>query len=172
MSGVDRDARFKALLAAHEGAIYRLTRFRERDPHARRDLEQEIALALWRSLDSFRGDASERTWVLRVAHNVAVTHALRARTEKSRSGGTLDEAMHARAPGPNPEARAIDRARLTRLEAQIRALDLVEQSIVLLHLEGLSSQEIAEVTGLTATNVTTKLSRVRAGLAARDSEEA
>lgn len=168
---MDREARFRALLGAHEGAIYRLTRFRERNPDARRDLEQEIALAIWRSLDSFRGDASERTWVLRVAHNVAVTHALRARTEKNRTAGSIDDATELRAPGASPEDRAIDRARLADLETRIRALDVIAQSIVLLHLEGLSSQEIADVIGISATNVTTKLSRARASLAAHESEE-
>jgi RNA polymerase sigma-70 factor (ECF subfamily) len=169
---VDREQRFRDLLETHGAAIYRLAAFRERDPAARGDLQQEIALGLWRALETFREESSERTWVLRIAHNIAVTHAIKAQTHKRKILDLkIENAVQPTHQNRTPESDAIDRAQLNRLEEKIRALDLGSQQIVLLHLEGLSTQEIAETTGLSATNVSTKLSRLRASLAASQSEE-
>jgi RNA polymerase sigma-70 factor (ECF subfamily) len=169
---VDHEARFRSLLETHGAAIYRLVAFRERDLTARADLQQEIALGLWRALDSFRDASSERTWVLRIAHNIAATHAIKALTHKRRVADLKIETCSEPAQlNRTPESDAIGRAQLNRLEEKIRALDLISQQLVLLHLEGLSTQEIAETTGISATNVSTKLSRLRASLAASQSEE-
>src|SRR5262245_44890861 len=74
----DPERDFLALHGRHAPALGRLARHYEADPEARRDLEQEILAALWRALPSFRGECAERTWVYRVAHNVAATHVARA----------------------------------------------------------------------------------------------
>lgn len=171
MCFVEQETRFRSLLETHEAAIHRLTAFRERDPSARADLQQEIALALWRAMGTFREESSERTWVLRIAHNVAVTHAIKAQSHKKHIADVKVrsevEPSHQRR---TPEGEAIDRAQLNVLEEKIRALDLISQQIVLLRLEGLTTQEIAEATGLSLTNVSTKLSRLRAALARENSE--
>lgn len=169
---VDREQRFRSLLETHGAAIYRLAAFRERDPAARADLQQEIALGLWRALEMFREESSERTWVLRIAHNIAVTHAIKALTHKQRIADLkMENAVEPSQQNRTPESDAIGRAQLNRLEEKLRALDLVSQQLVLLHLEGLSTQEIADVAGISATNVSTKLSRLRASLAASQTEE-
>jgi len=160
-AGAER--RFAEMLAATGDAIWRLCRFREKNPDACRDLYQEVALAIWQALPSFRGEASERTWVLRIAHNVAATHVGRAvRQRKLAPVSVDDEALGARAaasPGADPERR-LD------LLARLAGLDVPSQQLVLLHLEGLTTREIADVTGLTPTNVTTRLNRLRQRLSA------
>ena len=159
---------FRALLARHAPAIARVCRHYEAAPDLRRDLEQEVLLALWRAQQTFRGDCSERTWVYRVAHNVAVTHVMRAARPNagaSRSGDQLGPATDA----ARPDVAVEQRDRLSRLEAKIRGFDLTGQQLVLLALEGCSTKEIAEVTGLRPTNVTTRLSRLRKALV--DGEE-
>ena len=162
-SPADAERRFAEMLAATGDAIWRLCRFREKNPDARRDLYQEIALAIWQSYPSFRGDSSERTWVLRIAHNVAATHVGRAVRQRRLSPVSLDEAalVAAASPGADPE-RHLD------LQARLAGLDVPSQQLVLLHLEGLTTREIADVTGLTPTNVTTRLSRLRQRLGAGD----
>jgi RNA polymerase sigma-70 factor (ECF subfamily) len=163
----DGEQALRALFARHAPALGRLVRHYEAQPEARRDLEQEILIALWRARAGFRGECSERTWVYRVAHNVAASHvarAMRARREAD---------AHADAPEPEPP-RAPDevtagRDAVRRLERRIRALDLPSRQLVLLALEGCTTAEIVDVTGLSPTNVTTKLSRLRKALA--DEEE-
>ena len=150
------------MLAATGEMIWRLCRFREKNADACRDLYQEIALAIWQAYPTFRGEASERTWVLRIAHNVAATHVGRAVRQRRLAPVSVDEeALDARAaaPGADPERR-LD------LLARLAALDVPSQQLVLLHLEGLTTREIADVTGLTPTNVTTRLNRLRQRLSA------
>jgi RNA polymerase sigma-70 factor, ECF subfamily len=162
-SRAEAERRFAGVLAVAEAAIWRLCRFREKNPDACRDLYQEIALSIWQALPNFRGEASERTWALRVAHNVAATHVGRAVRQRKLAPVSTDEqalgVQTAAAPGTDPERR-LD------LLACLAALDLPSQELVLLHLEGLTTREIADVTGLTPTNVTTRLNRLRQRLSA------
>jgi RNA polymerase sigma factor (sigma-70 family) len=158
---VSQASQFEAVLSRHRPSITRLCRHHEASAEARRDLEQEILVALWRALPAFRGDSSEKTFVLRIAHNVAVTHV--ARSARTRSMDTLEAPGTSRAPPPDQAFD--DRARLARIERRLRTMDLASRQLVLLALEGCTTAEIAEVTGLTPTNVTTKLSRLRQALA-------
>src|ERR1035441_9256632 len=68
---------FEQAVATYGAALERLARVYEADPEARRDLLQEIHIALWRSLKSFDNRCSLRTWVYRVAHNTAASHVNR-----------------------------------------------------------------------------------------------
>lgn len=159
----DLDLQLQRLLARHAPALVRLARHYEAEPEARRDLEQEILVALWRALPGYRGDASERTWVYRIAHNVAASHVARA-IRARRDDAAIEVEIE------STERRAVhdvteQREAVRRLEQRVRALDLPSRQLVLLALEGCTTAEIAEVTGLSPTNVTTKLSRLRKALA-------
>lgn len=156
---------FRELCARHAPALARLTRHYEALPEARRDLEQEILIALWKAQSAFRGDCSERTWVYRVAHNTAASHVAR----QIRARRDADMAAPEPEPPRAPDEVTAERVAIRRLETDIRALDVPSRQLVLLALEGCTTVEIAEVTGLSATNVTTKLSRLRKALA--DTEE-
>src|SRR5688572_32831220 len=79
-AAADQDARYAEAAAAFGPALERLARAYERDPDKRRDLLQEIHVALWRSLSRFDGRCSLRTWVYRVAHNTATSKVLRPQT--------------------------------------------------------------------------------------------
>src|SRR6476619_6241739 len=82
MPAREKDAaeRYDEASAAHGAALERLARAYEADPDRRRDLLQEIHIALWRSLAGFDGGCSLRTWVYRVAHNTATSQVIRRRT--------------------------------------------------------------------------------------------
>lgn len=146
------ETQFEALIDRHRGALERLCFFRERDTTRRQDLWQDMLLALWKSLPSYRGDGSERAWVLRVAHNIAASHVAHAIRDR-RVSGVLEPDEAVGDPDRDVEVRELMR--------RVRALDLASQQLVLLYLEGLTSSEIAEATGLGQSNVTTRLSRIR-----------
>src|SRR5579862_7520352 len=106
-STVDRpalSAQYERIYAAHGPALVRLTACYESVSEAREDLLQEILLAIWRALPSFRGDCSEKTFALRVAHNRCLTHVWRR--GKSRPGET--ELPEVSDPRKSPETLAID----------------------------------------------------------------
>ena len=74
-----QDGLYEEAAAAFGAALSRLAGAYEFDPEKRRDLLQEIHLAMWRSFAGFDGRCGLRTWVYRVAHNTATSHTLRRR---------------------------------------------------------------------------------------------
>jgi RNA polymerase sigma-70 factor, ECF subfamily len=143
-------------VAAFGAAIERLARSYELDVHKRQDLLQNIHLNVWRSLDRFAGQCSLRTWVYRVAHNVAATHVLDERRRRTRPLVALEDVDDV---GIEPDAdRGVLLSRLMDLIQRLRPLD---RELVVLYLEGLSAAEIAEVMGISSANVATRIGRVK-----------
>jgi RNA polymerase sigma-70 factor (ECF subfamily) len=160
------DMLFERVASDFAAPLARLVRAHEADPTLQQDLLQEVHLALWRSLRTFDRRCSLRTWVYRVAHHVAATHVLRSRRRKARQFTTLDDAEF---PAANTDVAAeVDAAQvLQRLYALIQCLAPLDREIIILHLEGLPADEIAQIVGLTSTNTHTKIHRIRQLLATR-----
>jgi RNA polymerase sigma-70 factor (ECF subfamily) len=155
-----QERRYAEAAAAFGPAIERLARAYERDPDKRRDLLQEIHVALWRSLARFDGRCSMRTWVYRVAHNTATSKVLRPRANAP-SSVTLDERLES-AGATVSEDEVLDRRRaLERLHGLIGRLRPLDRQVMLLYLEQLDAASIAEITGLSAANVATKVRRIK-----------
>jgi RNA polymerase sigma-70 factor (ECF subfamily) len=165
VASADFRAAYEELLRRYAAPMRRLSWSYERDPIAREDLFQEIAMALWTALPRFRGESSERTWVYRVAHNTAVTFAAkRQRTrERERHDDTVPEPWH----GPTQEGDAINEQRRRYLWKAIHDLPLTDRQILMLHLEGLSAEDIEAVTAVSSGAVATRLTRLRQRLIAR-----
>jgi len=147
---------FAETLKKYEGVLGRVVASYAR-PSDQDDLAQEIAIALWHALPGFRGDCSERTFVIRVAHNRALTHLARKRVRGDELSEVADGA-------PSPETRASDRQQVDRLFAAIRKLSVPYRQVLTMALEDLSHAEIAECLGTTSNNVAVRLNRARAAL--------
>ena len=144
----------------------------ETDGERRRDLLQEIHVALWRSFLRFDGRCSLRTWVYRVAHNTATSVALRSRARAPQLVGLEEfegqfEAKAAAAAAVDPERAIDDRRAIDRLLGLVASLKPLDRQVILLYLEGVEAAAIGEVTGLSATNVSTKVHRIKRLLARR-----
>ena len=140
-------------------ALRRLAKGYEADPERRRDLLQEIHVALWRSLRLFDGRCSLQTWVYRVAHNVAASYIVRRRRASARLV-ELD-ALETEPAFFDGEARANEQYSVSRLLDRIYRLKPLDRQVILLYLEGEQAASIAEVTGLSAVNVATKIHRIK-----------
>jgi RNA polymerase sigma factor (sigma-70 family) len=149
------------MMREHDGAIRRLAAGYEADFARRQDLVQDIWLALWQALPAFRGDASERTFVFRVAHNRAINHIRHWRMRRTE---TLDESVEISDASFDPELVLDDRQRRQRLQAAVQRLPLGLRQVTVLMLEGLSHREIADVLGISEGNVAVRLTRARAAL--------
>ena len=159
-----RDRLYAEAAEAFGPALARLAHAVERDPERVRDLEQDIHLALWRSLEGFAGDCALATWTYRVAHNVAASHAAKG----ARAAPLVGLDAIADAPGPDDPEHAADAAlTLERLHALIARLTPTDRSVMLLYLEGLDAAQIGEITGLTANHIGVKVHRLKALLARR-----
>ncbi len=151
------ERQFGRLLAANHGALSRLASSYARNASDRDDLLQEIAIALWRALPAFRGECSERTFAFRIAHNRCITHLSKRRPTMS-----LDDApLEPEDPQASPEARASDEQQRHRLLQAIYGLPAIHKEVLVLFLEGMEYKEIAEVVGISETNVGVRLNRAR-----------
>lgn len=166
-SGTSQDGRYRAAAAEFGAALERLARAYEADDEHRRDLLQEIQVALWRSFAAFDGRCSVRTWVYRVAHNVATSHMLAHRRRRAGLTTLDDLAETADATAHDPEAETGRRRALDRLMQLIQGLAPTDRQVALLYLEDLDAAEIGEITGLTAGAVAVRIHRLKAVLAAR-----
>ena len=146
---------FDEILREYSPALARLAGSYVRDAAEREDLLQEIALALWQALPTFRGEASERTFVFRIAHNRALAHRARRRIV----GTEPDEAIEDHAVDPERALAAHQVGK--RLFEAIERLPLASAQVVTLSLEGLSYAEIADVLGISESNVGVRLTRAR-----------
>jgi RNA polymerase sigma-70 factor (ECF subfamily) len=135
----------------YAGPVRRLCAAYTPNPADREDLFQDICLALWRGLPAFRGSSSARTWVYRIAHNVALTWQARDRRRQSRESHLLQDV----------EAAGEGGLRRIALNRAIASMTPADRTLTLLWLEGLSAVEIQEVTGVKAGTVAVRLSRIR-----------
>ena len=153
-----QDDRYREAAAAYGAALERLARAYEADADYRRDLLQEIHLALWRSFAGWDARCSLRTWVYRVAHNAATSHVLRQRRVNSRALVSLEELEHL----PDPAAPdAAKQEALSRLLALVQGLKPLDRQVILSYLEGMDAAGIGEITGLAPGNVATKIHRIK-----------
>jgi len=146
---------FERLMDAYAPALRRFCCVHRSDPSDRQDLFQEIAKALWTALPRFRHDASERTWVFRIAQKVAFSGAARLRRRRSREV-PLDCV---------PALARPDDERRRELFDAVRRLEPIERELAALYLEGLTAREIGDVLGITESNAAVRLTRLRRHLA-------
>jgi RNA polymerase sigma-70 factor, ECF subfamily len=144
-------------------SLERLARAYEADPEKRRDLSQDIHFQLWRSFQAFDGRCSLRTWVYRVAHNVAASHIIRERRIFS-TLLTLEEIETLPDKTKGPEA-ANQRVNLDRLSDLIQRLKPLDRQVIVCYLEGMDAASIGEITGLSPGNVAIRIYRIKSVLA-------
>ena len=154
------DDLYEQAAAEYGAALARLARGYEADPDKRRDLLQEIHLALWRSLEGFDALCSLRTWVYRVAHNAATSYVIRQRRGSPQMLVSLEEAQ---ALAIQPDAG--EKLALDQLMELIQRLKELDRQVILAWLDGMEAGEIAELTGLSPGNVATKVHRIKSILA-------
>lgn len=151
-----REALFRQWADRHRGILVHVARGFA-DNADRDDLLQDMLLAIWHAIPAFRGDASPSTFIYRVAQNTALTWQRRQRRHPA--GEEFDEAAHA-APPFSPKAE-----RTEALYRAIRQLPELDRSLVLLYLDGKPYREMADILGLSESNVGVRLNRLRSRLA-------
>jgi len=160
-----QDELYQKAAQEYGAALARMAHACEADPDLRRDLTQEIHLALWRSFANFNGRCSLRTWIYRVAHNVATSYVVRQTRGKRIAFLALEEA-DTRAPGEDVETSADRNQVLDRLFVLIQ-LDPLDRQVIVAYLDGLDAESIAEITGLSAARVWNKIHDIKRVLARR-----
>ena len=148
---------FVTTLENNKGIIYKIANSYCKDLDDRQDLIQEITIQLWKSFDKYNGTAKFSTWMYRIALNTAISFY---RKDNRRKGfhiplsetviQTTSEVLH--------DEKEVS---LGLLEKFIKELNELDRALMILYLEEKSQNEIAEIVGITVSNVSTKIGRIK-----------
>lgn len=156
---ISQDDLYQDAVEQYGPSIERLTRAYEADPERRRDLSQDINFQLWRSFQRYDARCSLRTWVYRVAHNVAASHVLRERKVFSNLVSLEELEM---IPDKQHGQFAADQQRnLEQLSKLIQRLKPLDRQVIVSYLEGLDAVSTGKITGLSPANVAMKINRIK-----------
>lgn len=162
---------FDTLVSLHQRRIYRVLLGQLRDPEAASTLTQECFLRAYRNRDSFRGEASVTTWLIRIALNLAKDHARNRRQSFwKRLFGTSDDdwievAATVAAPQASAEKLLLAREEVAQVMRVVETLSPQQRAVFTLRfVEEMSIDEIAEATELKAGTVKAHLSRAVAAV--------
>jgi RNA polymerase sigma-70 factor (ECF subfamily) len=153
---IGEEKKFIDLINQHQGLIHKVCLMYEHDRDVRNDLFQEIVLQLWKSFPSFRGEAKITTWMYRIALNTAIS----GYRKQSRGVKTEDlQELHFNIS----ENYGMDEQEddFQRLQWAIRQLSEIERAMVMMALEEVPYEEIAETIGITQNNVRVRMNRIR-----------
>jgi len=164
MNAQDQEAIFRRWLEAHLGLMLKVVRGCAATPPDQEDLFQDVLLQIWSSIPAFRGEAKETTWIYRVAFNTALAWR---RGERRRRVGHETFLKFDISPQAHPSHAEVlpEQELVEQLYVAIRRLPKVDASLALMHLDGLSYQEMAEVLGISENYIGVKLNRLRKQLA-------
>jgi len=151
---------FDRIIADHGPLISRIAMSYEADPGLREDLIQQIFLAIWQALPSFRADSSLKTFIARIAQNRAISFV--AKEVRQPPVAEISETVETEAP--NPEESAIDASERRILLDATRRLPLPQREVIILVLEGFDYAEIAEMLNIAPNALALRLSRAKAAL--------
>jgi RNA polymerase sigma-70 factor (ECF subfamily) len=156
-------------VAEYGQALKRLVHVYEASPERRQDVLQEIHIALWQSLSRFDGRCALGTWVYRVAHNTATSLCMRRR----RSAPVLVNIEDLDIAGVEIDReQLVDEHRAMNVVLGfIHRLKPLDRQIMLLYLEGLDAAATGDIVGLSASNIATKVHRIKRVLAQRVRQE-
>lgn len=152
---MENNKEFIEIIQQNEGLIFKVARVYTNTKEDERDLYQEIIYQLWKSFPSFRHESKRSTWMYRIALNTAIAQLNKEKRKVFQV--PIDEILL----NKSEAADTLADERSEVLFALIKKLSDAEKGIILLYLEGKNYEEIASITGFTATNVGTRLGRIK-----------
>lgn len=154
-----RQEAFLRLIRENKGILYKISRSYCANGNDREDLMQEMIFQLWRSGQRFDENYKFSTWMYRIALNVAISFYRKER----RSGihVSLGGEMHLMDLEDQPDSNGELEEKIDLLQLFISELGDLDKALMILYLEERPYREIAEVLGITETNVATRLSRIK-----------
>ena len=165
MTTENQEKIFKEWLAEYKRLIFKVVRTYALNRQDEDDLFQEILLGLWSSIPRYQRKAKETTWIYRVALNTALVWT-RDKTRKRKRNKEMMATLERIAETANENRGVRDTGQvIEQVYGAIRKLPKVDGSIMLMWLDGLSYEQMADVTGISKTNVGVKLNRARKRLA-------
>ena len=151
---LEEEKKFVNLINEHQGLIHKVCIMYENDREVRNDLFQEIVLQLWKSFPSFRGEAKISTWMYRIALNTAIS-GFRKETRKIVTEDLREVHFNI------SESRDDSDENLQKLQWAIRQLNEIDRAMIMMALEEVPYEDIAETIGISQNNVRVRMNRIR-----------
>lgn len=161
MENVEQE--FLSVIREYERVIYKVCYLYSTPNVLLNDLYQDVVLNIWKAYPKFRRECKVSTWIYRIALNTCISFI---RKEKN-----IPEIVALTQSADRVEEPDETQTMLQQLYQMINRLGQLEKSIILLYLEEKNYEEIAEITGLTVTNVATRISRIKDKLRKMNKEE-
>lgn len=158
---ITKEERFNKIIEENEKKIARICKYYAKCEEDTKDMYQEVLINIWKSLDSYRGDAAISTWIYRIAINTSLSQSgksykqlkFKVDIDTQHLGSLLDE--------DETELKKLYEDRLEALQTEINQFSVIDKALITLMLEDLSSKEIANIIGLTEPNIRVKIHRIK-----------
>ena len=149
----DIELQFTKMVKEYRKTIYTVCYFYSKDTEEVNDLYQEILINLWKGFEKFRGESSLKTWIWRVSLNTCNNQKRKKKSSVQTIPLSIDIDLY------NDDD--VQSKQIQMLYDRINRLDVFDRAIILLWLENMSYQDIANVVGISVSNVTTRLFRIK-----------
>lgn len=159
-----KEEQFNQLIADNSDRIKRICSYYNSNVDDQKDMYQEVLVNIWKSLDNFRGDAAISTWIYRVAVNTSLSFTGKAYKHMKLMVKADNQYLSSVLDDEGLEHKLTEERQLEHLQNELNLLSVIDKALISLMLEGLSMKEIAEVIGITESNVKVKIHRVKGQL--------
>ena len=149
----DIELQFTKMVKEYRKTIYTVCYFYSKDSEEVNDLYQEILINLWKGFEKFRGESNLKTWIWRVSLNTCNNQERKKKSSVQTIPLSIDIDLY------NDDD--VQSKQIQMLYDRINRLDVFDRAIILLWLENMSYQDIANVVGISLSNVTTRLFRIK-----------
>ena len=149
----DIELQFTKMVKEYRKTIYTVCYFYSKDTEEVNDLYQEILINLWKGFEKFRGESSLKTWIWRVSLNTCNNQERKKKSNVQTIPLSIDIDLY------NDDD--VQSKQIQILYDRINRLDVFDRAIILLWLENMNYQDIADVVGISLSNVTTRLFRIK-----------
>lgn len=154
---VKLQADFVKTIENNKGIIYKIARLYCKDSDDKKDLIQEILFQLWKSYGKFDSSYKFSTWMYRIALNVSISFYRKEKLRQQINQPLPESILYLQEDNNTKDLNN----NLNQLHQFIQELKELDRAIIILYLEGNNQQDIGEILGLTVTNVSTKVSRIK-----------
>ena len=161
---MNKEERFNQLIAENEERIKRICSYYNSNADDRQDMYQEILVNIWNSLENFRGDSAISTWIYRIAVNTSLSYTGKAYRNMKLMVNADNQHLSSVLDDDKLEWKKEQEQQLECLQNELNTLSVIDKALISLMLEGLSMKEIAEIIGITESNVKVKIHRIKAQL--------
>lgn len=131
----------------------------EHSEDVRKDLYQNILIAIWKALPSFQGLSQLSTYIYRIAHNIGVSHSIKAKRGLNKMIASEKEDLLFQDFQPNPEELILKKEEALLLKEAVSDLSPAIKQVIVMHLEGMQNKQIAEILGIKENTVTVRIKR-------------